>query len=565
VTSRQTSNSRHVHCSLGVAGALGILLCAFGIGGCFGGQSDTGGDSSITIAQASQPDFLDPALSYTVGGWEPMWLVYTPLLTYRHAEGIAGTELIPGLARQLPLISADGRTYRLTLRPGLRYSNGQGVKASDFEHTIQRVLNLKSGGSSFFQGIQGATKYLRQSDPEADIAGITSDDPTGEIVIRLTRSDPTFENVLAMNFAGMVPADTPFRPMTNDPPPGVGPYQITESLPNRSFVLRRVPAFAGFGIEGVPAGEIDQITTVIMPSLSRETQDVLRNDLDYMQSPPPPDLRSTVEEQAGERFAEHPTASTDFFFLNTQVAPFDDARVREAVNYGVDKPALSRLFSGGLRPGCSYLPPGMPGYDSRLDRAECPYGDPNEPPDLERARALIRAAGAQGAPVTVWGNNDDPIPAVTEAYAEMLNEIGLDATPKLVSGTVYFQLLGDRGTQAQTGFDNWSQDFPHPLSFYSILNGASIQATNNHNLSQVDDPHINSELSRLGRQADLEAVVDDWAALDRYVVSPPQAYLVPFGHHTMPTFLSDRIDPESAVFHPVYYNDYSSWALRADN
>ncbi len=91
----------------------------------------------ITIAQTSQPDYLDPALSYTVNGIEPLWLVYTPLLTYAHEEGEAGTELIPGLAEDLPEISEDGLEYKFQLRDGLKYSDGTDVKASDFEHTIQ--------------------------------------------------------------------------------------------------------------------------------------------------------------------------------------------------------------------------------------------------------------------------------------------------------------------------------------------------------------------------------------------------------------------------------------------
>ena len=89
-------------------------------------------------------------------GWEPLWLVYTPPLTYKHAEGAEGAELIPGLAEALPEISADGKTYKFKLREGLKYSDGNAVKASDFEHTIKRVLNLESGGSSFYEGIEGA-------------------------------------------------------------------------------------------------------------------------------------------------------------------------------------------------------------------------------------------------------------------------------------------------------------------------------------------------------------------------------------------------------------------------
>src|SRR5215216_6559313 len=77
-----------------------------------GGQGKQGG--SITISQSSQPDSLDPALSYNLTGWESMWLVYTPPLAYRHAEGTKGAELIPGVAKDLPTVSPDGRTYELT-------------------------------------------------------------------------------------------------------------------------------------------------------------------------------------------------------------------------------------------------------------------------------------------------------------------------------------------------------------------------------------------------------------------------------------------------------------------
>ena len=121
--------------------------------GSSGGSGDT---ESVTIAQAAQPDFLDPALSYTIHGWEPMWTIYTPLLTYKREEGDeAGSELMPGLAEAMPEVSDGGKTYELTLRKGLKYSDGTPVKASDFEHTIKRVLNLESGGTSVLRGDRG--------------------------------------------------------------------------------------------------------------------------------------------------------------------------------------------------------------------------------------------------------------------------------------------------------------------------------------------------------------------------------------------------------------------------
>src|SRR5262245_29392429 len=249
-----------------------------GGGGGGGGEAKEGG--SITISQTSQPDFLDPALSYTVNGWEPMWLVYTPLLSYKHAEGTEGSKLIPGLAESLPKISSDGKTYELTLRKGLKYSDGTPVKASDFEHTIKRVLNLESGGSAFFLAIKGAQEYVDAGKPDGDISGIEADDATGKITITLNEPDGTFSNVLAMNFAGVVPGDTPFENLTKTPPPGVGPYKITESVPNREFVMQRVKTF---NVPGLPKGHIDTITTKIVKSTEQQAQDVISGQLDYMQ------------------------------------------------------------------------------------------------------------------------------------------------------------------------------------------------------------------------------------------------------------------------------------------
>jgi len=524
-----------------------------------GGATAEGGE--ITISQSSQPDYLDPALSYTVNGWEPMWLVYTPLLTYAHEEGTAGAELIPGLAEDLPEVSEDGLTYTLTLRDGLTYSDGTDVVASDFERTIQRVLNLESGGAPFYQVIEGAEDYLAGNDPEADISGIETDDETGEITITLTEADSSFANVLAMNFAGLVPGDTEFKNLTESPPPGVGTYEITESVPNRQFVMERVDGFADLGLE-IPEASIDTITTQIIKNPQQSTQDVLNGELDYQQDPPPADLKPTVIEQADDRYEEFTTSSTYYFFMNHDVAPFDDPLVREAVNYGVDKPALARLFAGELAPGCSFLPPGMPGYDEAFDTTECPYGDPTQPPDIAKAQDLLKQAGADGTAVTVYGNTDDPTPAVTQAYADMLNEIGLDAEVELLDGGVYFQTVGNAKTEAQTGFTNWFQDFPHPLNFYFLVDGDTIQPTNNNNNGNVNDPKINDTIDELSLETDLEAVADEWAELDRYLIEPPQSSIVPYGHRKLATFVSERIDFESIIQHPVYQNDYSSFALK---
>jgi len=542
-------------------------LSMFVIGACGGDDDDgaTGGGGgkeggSVTMAETSQPDYMDPALSYTVNGWEPLSTVYTGLIAYKRSEGQEGSELIPGLAEDLPKVSKGGTVYQLTLREGLKYSDGSPVKASDFEHTIQRVLNLESGGSAFFLGIKGAEDYVKKGNAEADIPGIESDDKAGTITITLNGPDGTFSNVLAMPFAALVPGDTPFKNMTKDPPPGVGQFKVTESVPNRQFVLEKNKFFPD--IPDDPPAHLDKITALIVKNPQKQAQDVISGKLDYMQDPPPADIKPEVKAKYSDRYQELTTASTYYFFMNTRVPPFDDPKVREAVNWGIDKPGLARIFAGETTPGCSFLPPGMPGFDEDIDVKDCPFGDPNKPPDLEKARQMIKDAGVAGMDVTVWSNNDDPSDKVGEAYADMLSKMGFNAKPKILDGGVYFQTIGNQKTKAQTGFANWFQDFPHPKNFMFLVDGASIQPTNNQNYGNVDDPEITKGIAELNKEPKITPeVADKWKDLNDKLVE--RAWIAPYGHRKLATFFSERMDFDNcARFHPVWNNDYTSWCLK---
>jgi peptide/nickel transport system substrate-binding protein len=529
-------------------------------GGGGGGDGKSGG--SVTISQTSQPDHLDPALTYTVNGIEPLWLVYTPLITYpRTGDFETDATLIPGLAKEMPTISEDGKTYELTLRENLKYSDGSPVKASDFEHAIKRVLNLESGGSAFFLGIEGAQDYIDAGKCEGDISGIETDDKTGKITINLSEPDGSFSHVLAMWFAALVPGDTPCKELTQDPPPGVGPYMVTESVPNRQFVLEKNPNFPDLGSD-IPPGKVDKITTKIIKSAQRQAQDVISGELDYMQDPPPADIKPEVKAEYSDRYREITTASTYYMFMNHRVPPFDDPQVREAINWGLDKPALARIFAGELAPGCSFLPPGLPGYNEALDVEDCPWGNPNEPPDLEKARQMIKEAGVDGMELTVYGNNDDPSDKVTEAYADQLNKMGFKATPKILDGGVYFQTIGSAETAPQTGFLNWFQDFPHPKNFFFLVDGKSIQPTNSQNPGNVDVPEITKGIAELNLEPEItDEVSQRWGELNRELVE--SAAVAPYGHRKLATFFSERMDFENCShFHPVYFNDYSSWCLK---
>ena len=553
-----------------ISGLLGCVAAAAVLAACSNGASSnatgasqpaSGGASvnggTATIDMASAPDSLDPQYGYTIESGEADWITYTPLLTYAHANGEAGTQVIPGLATALPVVSNGGKTYTLTLRSGLKFSNGAPVVASDFTYAVERMLRLNWGGDSFFtQTVAGASAYLNGK--ASSISGITTDNSTGRITIQLTAAYGAFDNLLAFPAVAPVPAGTAMTNLPTDPPPGVGAYVIKDVIPNQSFELVKNPLFAGFHIPGIPAGHLSTIKVDIVTNTTTEAEEVLDNQADNFDAGDtiPTALTSQITSQAGSRFSLQPVETTYYFFLNQSKAPFNNKLAREAVNLAVDREAFDRLAGGTINPGCYLLATGLVGHPTKA----CPWGTLNSA-NVAQAKSLIKQAGLVGAPVTVYGEQVAPVEQWVEYYTGVLNSIGLKATIKFVDGSTYFPTVGSKTADPQTGYSAWSEDFPNPVDFYLLVDANSIQPVGNRDRSYVDDPHIQSELAKLDLvpTSQLQSVASQWSALDYYVAS--QADEVVFGYGTAPKFFSNRINPSTAVFSPIWYNDWSTWQL----
>ena len=206
-----------------------------------------------------------------------------------------------------------------------------------------------------------------------------------------------------MDFAGLVPGDTPFENQTKSPPPGVGPFKITSVADRpqlRDGEERELPRDRGSARR--------RSWTRSRSTRSRRTRarspTCCRTRPTTIDEPPGSDALREFREQAPDRYRGEVTNSTYYYFLNQRVKPFDNPQVRQAVNFAIDKRALARLFGGLLTPGCNFLPPGMQGYQ-KID--PCPYGDPKAAPDIEKAKQMIQEAGVAGQSVTVYGNDEE--------------------------------------------------------------------------------------------------------------------------------------------------------------
>jgi peptide/nickel transport system substrate-binding protein len=552
-----------------LAGCAVALCAALALAGCGGGSSSNGGSSNntnsggssggtISMTMATFPGSLDPGFDYSGQGFEVNSVVYTGLLTYQRANGTAGTKLMPGLATALPKITDGGKTYTMTLRKGLKFSTGKPVVASDFTYAFERAEKIPWGGSGEFMTprVVGASAYAHGK--SKTISGIQTDDKTGKIVIHLTAAYGAFENVLGLPALGLVPAGTPLHNVAGHPPPGVGPYKVTNIVLGHSFSLVKNKFWAKMHIPGIPSGHVDTINVKVSPNTAANAVSVLNNSNDVFDynDTVPGSLLPQIHAKASDRFKlANLGISTWFIFMNTTEKPFSSQLAREAVAAGISRSAMDRIASGTLAPACFLLPPAVPGHPNNA----CPDTTGN----LAKAKALVKQSGMAGTPVTVWSQIGNPAQGWMTYYTQLLNEIGFKAKIKLIDAAVYLQTIGELRLHPETGEFEWIEDFPNPVDYYGVLlDGNAILHTNNLNFGQVSDPRVNSSVTKLGLvpATKLSQSVPQWQALDQYVTK--KAYVVPYGYPKFPEFVSDRINVGALVLNPVYGWDFTSFELK---
>lgn len=526
------------------------------------GESGDSGSGPITVAMGTPPDTVDPSLSYSTQGWEMDFVVYTPLLEYPGEAGEAGTELIPGLAKSLPQVSADGKTYKLQLRPGLKYSDGTAVKAGDFKHAIERSIKLHFGGSAqYTDNIAGADAY---SQGKADsISGIETDDASGDITIHLVKENGAFENILAEYATAPIPSSTPMKPLPNTPPPGVGPYKFGKIVSNESYELVREPNFAKYNIDGVPTGYADTIEFSIQENPNTAVQSVLENTVDLYDpgSALPNGVVPQLQSEAQDRFELVSVPAANFYWLNTRIAPFDKLAVRQAVNIAMDRTALVRLSGGQAEPSCTVVPPQIPGSPEPPCEVAGVKIDPDTPPTdemVEKAKQMIQDAGVAGSTVTVWTADENPKLAYGEYLTSLLSELGFKTEMKSFQEEAYWSTVENEKTKAQIGVGSWFEDYPNPADFFVYLRKSSIYPEGNQNLSNVADPKLEKQADELGAvpASELSKSAEGWAELDSYVVD--QSYIAPIAVGTVPKFTAEQVDFDAFQISPVYFAVYST-------
>jgi len=427
---------------------------------------------TLTVASRTRaPTSLDPALAYDTIIWQILTITNDGLLGYKRVGGPDGATLVPDLASALPQVSEDGLTYRFPLREGIRYSTGDLVRPEDFRHGLERAISLEPAAAGLFRAIDGADACGK--DPSScDLSdSIIVDDAS--VTLHLARPDTDLPFKLALPFAFPVPVATPVEDQGLDPVPATGPYMIAEASRERIKLVRN-PAFHEWSGAAQPDGFVDAFSWRFHQELASAFDRLSAGELDWMTDAPQPEDLASLRAAHPDQVVSWPLPFTLYVGMDVLKPPFDDKKVRQALNYAIDRDHVVELAGGpaSWRATCQILPPNFQGYEPF-----CPYTlDPDagvwSAPDPDRARALIEDADAIGEKVTVWVSDDPevgPIPPggrveIARYVVEVLNEFGLPANLKILhhigeyAGAIY-------AGKPQAYLFGWGADYPRASDF----------------------------------------------------------------------------------------------------
>jgi YVTN family beta-propeller protein len=413
---------------------------------------------------------LDPAIVvYNNGiGGQILSITNDGLLSFKKVGGADGATLVPDLASALPEVFDDGLTYRFPLREGIRYSNGDLVRPEDFRHAVERTIALNPDNPDvavLYGAIEG-TKACQKDPSTCDLSEAIVTDAEA-VTFHLAVPDPDLQFKLAMPWAFPIPVATPVEDQGQDPLPATGPYMIAGSGPDVIDLVRN-PAFHEWSGAAQPDGFVDAIAWRFDEEPAEAFDRLDAGELDWMTDPPVKDLRS-LQAAHPDQVQVRPDPTTFFVGFDVRKPPFNDERLRQALNYAIDRNHVVELGGGptSYRATCQILPPNLQGYEPF-----CPYTlEPDSgawsAPDLDHARALIKDAHAVGDKITVSVTNDDPgfPPAVEtmEYVVEILNELGVRADLKTIDIDEYFDAIF--AGEAQAYLSGWVSIYPSAHDF----------------------------------------------------------------------------------------------------
>ncbi len=533
---------------------LPLLLCLPFASSCARAPREAG---VLRVAQENDASTLDPARAYDTSSIQFVRLMYRGLVDYDRKANIYN-EIASSRT-----VSKDGKTYSFKLRPDVKYTDGSRVVAEDFRFALERVLDPKtaSDGLSLFTMIDGAAEFSKDRalpENQRKLRHVKGIEVRGgdEITFRLARADATFLNYLALPFAYAVsPAwvaklDKEGKPLSENPL-GNGPFKLKEWVHDGWISLEKNPTY--FHPE-LPRAKRIEVQFGLSSTLQLMLFEQGALDLLTISDALPPDfLRLTSDPKWKPYILSGPMMDVRYLALNTEMKPFNDIRVRRAMNYAINRERIVGFLTGRAVRAGGILPEGMPAYDAKLKGYEY---------DPKKARQLLKEAGYKDnpdAPIPlIYGTADAWIGKAAQSIQQDLKDAGMSVSLKAMP---YAEMKAQAGKRksAPLSINGWLQDFPDPANFLDVLfNQKSITPVSSVNRAFYSNPKVNELLDKAAVETNRAERLAMYQQIEKQIVT--DAPWVPLMHTERFVVRQPWVDGYalhpmwSAVYEPVSVN-----------
>lgn len=439
------------------------------------GTPKQGGEITIVYGE---PDSFDPhysAFAQDIGVQRMVWRGLYRLTL--------GNETEPEMAEAMPDVSADGKTYTVKLRSGLKWSDGEALTAKDFVAGIHRTCNPDNAGNykDTISNIAGCDEYYAAADASAEekqklqaAVGVKALDDT-TIEFTLKNAQPTFPMILSLWMTFPSPSHIVTHPGQEWPDVTKlaynGPYKIESYKAKDSAVLVRNENWAG-----TPAN-LDKITMKYIDKLDVAENAYRADQVDVTRANLTNLTAIKADPKLGKEFLQVGGVTTRAVHMNLKKAPLDNQQVRLALSQAIDRETLNKVaFQGAYIPSTTWMPPAVVGGGLTETTFDSIVGF-----NAEEAKKNLAAAGfadGKGFPQLTILVSDVPAPRAT---AEFLKEqwkkiLNIDIAIEVVDGKTRAARFTSEDFELFPG--GWTQDYPDPENWVAGL--FNTGGANNH-------------------------------------------------------------------------------------
>ncbi|SEQ26787.1 peptide/nickel transport system substrate-binding protein [Faunimonas pinastri] len=501
---------------------------------------------TIRLVAAAAAGTMDPQINYTLQYWQIDQMLYDGLLAFKKAPGAEGFKVVPDLAEEVPQAQDDGKTYVFKLRKGIKFSNGDEVATKDVVASFQRIFKVNGPTSgTFYNGIVGADACIKTPASCTLDGGIVADDAAGTVTIHLTQADPEFLYKLSVPHAVILPASTPAKDMGTEPIPGTGTYMLKSYNPNQRMTLVRNPSFKEWSADAQPEAFADEVDYDFGLTEEAAITAIQNGQADWMFDPPPADRLNEIGTKNANQVHLSPLTAIWYAPMNTNLAPFNNLKVRQALNYAVDRDAVVGLFGGATlgQPTCQILPPDFPGHVDSCIYTQDP-GDTWSGPDMDKAKQLIAESGTKGQKITIITEDAAVSKNIGGYFQSLLNDLGYDASVKPISSNIQFTYIQNTSNNVQISISQWYQDYPAASDFLNVLLSCDSfhpGSDSSINIAGLCDKDMDGRMKAALKQAvtDPDGANKQWAEIDKAFME--KAPWVPLFNPKHVDFTSSRV------------------------